>query len=92
MQIAGAYGRKVAFLPCEAILTIRPQKKTKGERFMKQAFLRFVNDEQGQDIVEYSLLIVIIALGAILVLAGLGTSISEVFTKLKNQFDVLGAE
>ena len=43
---------------------------------------QFINDESGQDIVEYSLLLVLIGAGAILVLTGMGTSIGKIFTKI----------
>lgn len=46
---------------------------------MIQAFLR---DEQGQDIVEYSLLLVLIGAAALFVLTSMGTSISEIFSKI----------
>lgn len=47
----------------------------------------FLKDESGQDIVEYSLLLVLIAAVAILVLSGLGTSVANIFTKIKNTLD-----
>lgn len=42
----------------------------------------FWKDEQGQDMVEYSLLLVLIAAVAILVLTSLGTSVVSVYDKL----------
>ena len=42
----------------------------------------FVKDEQGQDIVEYSLLLVLIGAAAVFVLTAMGTSISEIFSKI----------
>lgn len=59
---------------------------------MKQAIRQFIQEEQGQSIVEYTLLLVIIAMGAVLVLTGLGVSLTNVYTRLKSQLDVLGAE
>lgn len=42
----------------------------------------FLRDEQGQDIVEYSLLLVLIGAAALFVLTSMGTSISEIFSKI----------
>ncbi len=43
---------------------------------------QFMNDESGQDIVEYSLLLVLIGAAAILILTGMGTSITNIFDKI----------
>lgn len=43
---------------------------------------QFINDESGQDIVEYSLLLVLIGAAAILILTGMGTSITNIFQKI----------
>ena len=48
---------------------------------------QFINDESGQDIVEYSLLLVLIGAAAILILTGMGTSIRDIFTKIKTTLD-----
>ncbi len=42
----------------------------------------FIKDEQGQDIVEYSLLLVLIGAAAVFVLTTMGQSISEIFSKI----------
>ena len=42
----------------------------------------FIWDEQGQDIVEYSLLLVLIGAAAVFVLTSMGQSISEIFSKI----------
>lgn len=42
----------------------------------------FIRDEQGQDIVEYSLLLVLIAAAAIFLLTSMGASISQIFSKI----------
>lgn len=45
------------------------------------AFLRRLwKDEEGQDLVEYALLVVLIALGAIAAMRGLSKAISNVFS------------
>lgn len=45
----------------------------------------FVKDEQGQDIVEYSLLLVLIGAAAIFVLTTMGESISGIFNKINTK-------
>jgi Flp pilus assembly pilin Flp len=48
---------------------------------MKNALIRFINDDQGQDLVEYSLLLVFLALAAIGILPTLGVMINGVFSR-----------
>jgi pilus assembly protein Flp/PilA len=43
---------------------------------------QFIKDEQGQDIVEYSLLLVLIGAAAVFVLTTMGQSISQIFSKI----------
>ncbi|MDX2030085.1 MAG: Flp family type IVb pilin [Blastocatellia bacterium] len=45
----------------------------------------FINDEQGQDIVEYSLLLVLIGAAALFVLTAMGTSITQIFSKINTR-------
>ena len=45
---------------------------------------QFLKDESGQDIVEYSLLLVLIGAVAVLILTGMGTSIGNIFRKITN--------
>jgi pilus assembly protein Flp/PilA len=45
----------------------------------------FVKDEQGQDIVEYSLLLVLIGEAAIFVMTTMGQSISSIFNKINDR-------
>jgi pilus assembly protein Flp/PilA len=47
----------------------------------------FVKDEQGQDIVEYSLLLVLIGAAAVFVLTTMGTSISQIFSKINTKLE-----
>ena len=46
---------------------------------------RFLKDEHGQDIVEYSLLLVLIGAAAVFVLTTMGTSINSIFSKITNK-------
>ncbi len=45
----------------------------------------FLKDEQGQDIVEYSLLLVLIGAAAVFVLTTMGQSISGIFSKINTR-------
>ncbi|MGH9841649.1 MAG: Flp family type IVb pilin [Blastocatellia bacterium] len=45
----------------------------------------FIKDEQGQDIVEYSLLLVLIGAAALFVLTAMGTSITSIFSKINER-------
>jgi Flp pilus assembly pilin Flp len=48
---------------------------------MMQLLKRFVKEEQGQDLVEYALLLVFLALAAIAVLPTLGQAVNNVFSQ-----------
>jgi Flp pilus assembly pilin Flp len=50
----------------------------------------FLGDERGQDLVEYSLLIVLIGMLGVLVLAAMGGSFSNILSKITNV--VVGAD
>jgi pilus assembly protein Flp/PilA len=46
---------------------------------MKNLFRRLWQEEEGQDLVEYALLVVLIALGAVVAMQGLASAISDAF-------------
>ena len=48
---------------------------------MKNFMIRLWKEEEGQDLTEYALLLVLIALGAIAVMSTLGSQINIVFSK-----------
>jgi Flp pilus assembly pilin Flp len=48
---------------------------------MGKLLTQFLKDEQGQDLVEYALLLVFIALAAIAVLPTLGSAVNNVFSQ-----------
>ena len=48
-------------------------------------FKAFLEDEQGQDIVEYSLLLVLIGAAAVFILTAMGSSISAIFSKINTR-------
>jgi len=47
---------------------------------MREAFLNLWFDEDGQDLTEYALLVVLLALAAVAGIQGLATAISSTFT------------
>ena len=48
---------------------------------MKNFFARLWKEEEGQDLTEYALLLVLIALAAIVVMSNLGSAVNVVFSK-----------
>lgn len=50
-----------------------------------QSIKNFLQDETGQDIVEYSLLLVLIGAAALFVLTTMGQSISAIFSKINTK-------
>jgi len=51
---------------------------------MKALLSQFVRDEQGQDLIEYGLLIGIITAGAITFITPIGNKVSQYFSKLNS--------
>ena len=49
---------------------------------MKQLFVAFIQDESGQDLVEYALVVALIALGATASISSLASSFSTVFSSV----------
>jgi len=47
---------------------------------MKNIFMRFLKDEQGQDLIEYTLLMAFIALASAAIFTNAGTSIKGIWT------------
>ena len=50
---------------------------------MKNLLVRFVSEDQGQDLIEYGLLIAIITTGAIVAIGTIGTAVQGYFTDLE---------
>jgi pilus assembly protein Flp/PilA len=48
---------------------------------------QFFKDERGQDVVEYSLLLVLVSAVAIFVLTSMGTSVSDIFEKVSTRLN-----
>lgn len=58
---------------------------------MLKAIRDFVKDESGQDIVEYSLLLVLIGAAALFVMTTMGTSIKNIFSKIAGKLSTAEA-
>jgi len=52
---------------------------------MKNMFMNFVKDEQGQDLIEYTLLMAFIALASAAIFIGAGTSVSKIWNTASTQ-------
>ncbi len=54
---------------------------------IKQLAIRFAADESGQNLVEYALVVVLVALAAITAMGTVGNSINSAFTKIGTQLN-----
>jgi Flp pilus assembly pilin Flp len=54
---------------------------------MSESIKRFVYEKEGQDLIEYALLLVFMALAAITILPGLGQAVSNVFVRTKSTLE-----
>lgn len=50
---------------------------------MKNLFNRFVREEEGQDIIEYSLLAAFISISGYLILQSIGSNVNTIYTKVQ---------
>ena len=51
---------------------------------LKHVFVAFMNDESGQDLIEYALVAGLIGLGAVVAMSGLATKIGTAFNTVGN--------
>jgi len=49
---------------------------------MKQIFSKLMNDESGQDLIEYALVAALVGLGAVAAMKTLGSNINTAFTSI----------
>ncbi|MCF6466666.1 Flp family type IVb pilin [Clostridium sp. Cult2] len=54
---------------------------------MLNIFKRLIKEEEGQGMVEYGLILALVALAAVLALTGLGTAIKDKFTEIVTKLD-----
>jgi len=52
---------------------------------IKHVFVAFLNDESGQDLIEYALVAGLIGLGAVIAMSGLSTKIGTSFNTVGSQ-------
>lgn len=52
---------------------------------MKNMMIRFINDEQGQDLIEYTLLMAFIALASAAIFINAGSSVNSIWKSASNQ-------
>jgi pilus assembly protein Flp/PilA len=52
---------------------------------IKSAFVAFMNDESGQDLIEYALVAGLIGLGAVVAMSGLSGKIGNAFNSIGTQ-------
>jgi Flp pilus assembly pilin Flp len=52
---------------------------------MKNLFMRFVKEERGQDLIEYTLLMAFIALASAAIFIGAGSSVNGIWKTASNQ-------
>jgi pilus assembly protein Flp/PilA len=50
---------------------------------MKNLFVRFVREDEGQDIIEYSLLAAFISISGYLILQAIGSNVNTIYTKVQ---------
>ena len=48
---------------------------------------RFVRDEEGQDLIEYALLVALIAIAAVVAVTNAGTAVSDVFGNIATKLE-----
>ncbi len=53
---------------------------------------QFLKDESGQDVVEYSLLLVLVGAAAVFLLTTMGASISNIFSKINTKLQSADAK
>jgi pilus assembly protein Flp/PilA len=54
---------------------------------MKNLFVRFVREDEGQDIIEYALLAAFVSIVAWSLLQGIGSSVNGIYTKVNSVAD-----
>ncbi|HEV2387839.1 MAG TPA: hypothetical protein VGS20_11355 [Candidatus Acidoferrales bacterium] len=58
---------------------------------MKNLFHRLWHEEEGQDLVEYALLVVLVALGAVVAMKSLASAISDAFQNASTNLTANGS-
>jgi Flp pilus assembly pilin Flp len=81
------FGSRGAYFPLnkspDRLNEVPNLKRLKGNTTMKATLLRLWNEEEGQDLTEYALLLVLLTLAAIGSLTTLATAVNSVFANAK---------
>jgi pilus assembly protein Flp/PilA len=72
-----------AALPHKGVAIVNREESQENSS-MKQLLVRFVNEDEGQDLVEYALLITFIALACIIGMQQLGTAINNRYNSISS--------
>jgi pilus assembly protein Flp/PilA len=72
-----------AALPTRGVAIVNREESQENSS-MKQLLVRFVNEDEGQDLVEYALLITFIALACIIGMQQLGTAINNRYNSISS--------
>jgi pilus assembly protein Flp/PilA len=59
-------------------------RRNRGD-IMKNLFARFINEEEGQDLIEYALLAALISVVAFVMVQNIGTGVKTLFTNVNTQ-------
>ena len=69
----------------------RVWKAREGEDMKLVNITKFVRDEEGQDLIEYALLVALISLVCVVALTDAGTQVNNIFTAIKNKLTTAAA-
>ncbi len=72
-------------------IEFRKPRHTIKESTMKQLIARFIKEEEGQDLIEYSLLAALISVVAFLLISQIGSGVNVIYGKVNTQVSNAGA-
>ena len=58
---------------------------------MKNLLVRFVREDEGQDLIEYALLAAFISLAAVVAIQSLGSAVNNVYTRVSSTLAAAGS-
>ncbi len=76
-------GLEYTVLPLCPISRVERDKDTKGGG-MRELLSRFWSDDQGQDLIEYALMLTLILLVSVAAVEGIGTQVSSIFVSVNS--------
>ena len=72
--------------------TLPPQSKHNEKRIMKALVMEFIRDEQGQDLVEYALIVAAVGLALITTVNQLSQGIVSLYQSMTGDLSSIGAQ